>query len=80
MATFAIYDDPSTLIRLDDVVYMRIPNHNTFSFEVYLRGICEPFIFGFPTEEKCKEQYEVVKRQVIASSPNENLRYTYNND
>lgn len=68
MATFLSYETPAITIKLDDVVCLRIPSYNTFVVEIYVKGVEEPFAFSFPTEEKCKEQYEIIKKNLFCYS------------
>lgn len=77
MATFLSYENPDITIKLNDVVCLRIPSHNTFSVEIYVKGVEEPFALNFPSEEKCKEQYEIIKKNLVFAVANDNLSYIY---
>ena len=80
MATFLTYEGPDITFKLDDVVCLRIPSHNTFVVEIYVKGVEKPFALNFPSEEKCKEQYEIIKKNVLFATASDNFSYIYNYD
>lgn len=80
MATFLTYKNPDITFKLDDVACLRIPSHNTYSLEIYMKGFEMPFALNFPTEKMCKEQYEYIKKMMVAATASENFHYIYNYD
>ena len=80
MATFLSYKNPDFTIKLDDVVCLRIPSHNTFVVEIFVKGVEKPFALNFHSEETCKEQYEIIKKNLVFATANDNFSYIYTYD
>ena len=80
MATFLSYENPAITIKLNDVVCLRIPSYNTFVVEIYVKGAENPFSLNFHSEEKCKEPYEIIKKNLVFATANDNFSYIYTYD